>query len=390
MSVSRLTQNDWNQSEGELRELRQRESGLLGASAWIAVIAATVLAVATAVECHEYATATFQNASWIPSLIYGVVLWFWWAAIGLALWKIGCRWPKLAVISLKAAILQALIAAGIAAAHLKILQMTLHAIVLQWPYLSEIGYEQVARYGIERMSLEGLLYMILWATGAAMRVQIARQQEALQLAELKQQLSSAHLRALQMQLKPHFLFNTLNAITTLVEIGKQEEAVQTLAHLNAILRSTLASDVPEKVSLAQELAVIENYLAIEQIRFADRLRVEMRVDPGALDGLVPCFLLQPMVENAIRHGVSQLENEGVIRTSIERKGDVLHVSVRDNGSGLRSKSRAEGHGIGLRNTEDRLAHFYPGKYSFSSSGFEAGGFEVSITIPYERGSHEVA
>ena len=368
----------------ELRKLRRRENGSIGVSVWIGGIVATVLAVATAVQCHEYATATFPRASWIPSLIYGVVLWFWWAAIGLALWMIAWHWPKLAVISFKAAILQVLIAAGTAAAHLKILQMTLHAIVLQWPYLSEIGYEQVARFGIERMGLEGLLYMILWAIAAAMRVQIARQHEALQLAELKQQLSSAHLRALQMQLKPHFLFNTLNAITTLVEMGKQEEAVQTLAHLNAILRSTLASDVPEKVSLAQELAVVENYLAIEQIRFADRLRVEMRVDPGALDGLVPCFLLQPIIENAIRHGVSQLEDSGVVRTAIERSNGQLHILVQDNGPGLKLPWKSKGHGVGLRSTEDRLAHFYPEHYQFSSGELETGGFQVSIKIPYEQ------
>jgi len=226
--------------------------------------------------------------------------------------------------------------------------------------------------------------MILWATCAAISVQIARQQETLQLAELKQQLSSAHLRALQMQLKPHFLFNTLNAITTLVELGRQEEAVKTLSHLNAILRSTLAQQVPEKIPVAQELAVVENYLAIEQVRFADRLRLEMRVDPAALNALVPCFLLQPIVENAIRHGISQLEDSGIVRTVIERVGGELHISVQDNGPGFKVKANSKGHGVGLRSTEDRLAHFYPERYEFSSGELEAGGFEVSIRIPYER------
>lgn len=294
------------------------------------------------------------------------------------------RWPRVWIFSLKNAVVQLVLAACIAGTHLKILQVTVHEMIVRWPYLHEIGYEQVVAFGIQRMSLEGLLYMILWATCAAISMQVARQQEALQLAELKQQLSSAHLRALQMQLKPHFLFNTLNAITTLVELGRQEEAIKGLSHLNAILRSTLVRQIPEKVPVAEELAVIENYLAIEQIRFADRLRVEMRVDPGALDGLIPCFLLQPIIENAIRHGVSQLEDAGVVRTAIECADGQLHISVRDNGPGLQHKASSKGHGVGMRSTEDRLAHFYPKGYQFSSGEHESGGFEVCITIPYER------
>ena len=226
--------------------------------------------------------------------------------------------------------------------------------------------------------------MILWATCAAMSTQVARRQQALQLAELRQQLSSAHLRALQMQLEPHFLFNTLNAITALVELGRQEEAVKTLLHLKTILRSTLAQQLPEKVPVAQELAVIENYLAIEQIRFSDRLQIDMRVDPNALDGLMPCFLLQPIIENAIRHGVAQLEGAGTVRTAIERANGSLYISVRDNGPGLRHQPTTQGHGVGLRSTEERLEHFYPGGYEFSSGNLESGGFEVSIKIPYER------
>jgi hypothetical protein len=352
--------------------------------AWIAGGVTAVLAIATAIECHQYTTSTFPNASWAPSLIYGAVLWFWWAAIGAGLWMSAQRWPKMWIISLKNAVLQLVLAACVAAAHLKILQATIHEMIAHWPYLHEIGYEQIVAFGIQRISLEGLLYMILWAICAALGMQVARQHEALQLAELKQQLSSAHLRALQMQLKPHFLFNTLNAITTLVELGRQKEAVKTLSHLNAILRSTLAQQVPEKVPVAEELAVVENYLAIEQIRFADRLRVEMRVDPEALDGLVPCFLLQPIIENAIRHGVSQLEDAGIVRTAIERADGELHISVQDNGPGLKVKSNSKGHGVGLRSIDDRLAHFYPEHYEFSTGELETGGFEVSIKIPYER------
>jgi LytS/YehU family sensor histidine kinase len=217
---------------------------------------------------------------------------------------------------------------------------------------------------------------------AAIYSQVARQKEAVQSAELKEQLSKAHLHALQMQLEPHFLLNTLNAITALVEDGSQHEAAEMLSHLNAILKSTLVRQAPEKVSLAKELAVIEHYLAIEQIRFADRLHVEMSIDPRALDSMIPCFLLQPIIENAVRHGVAPLKIKGIIYASVERQGNMLHLSVRDNGPGSQNKSNP-GHGIGLRNTEERLTHFYPKNHEFRSGDAESGGFEVSIIIPYE-------
>ena len=345
---------------------------------------AAVLAVATAIQCHIEATRLVAHTLWTPSLLYGAVLWFWWAGVAILLWQAGKRWPDLWLISKRTVMFQLLIAAAFAFVHAEMLTVTIRFMISRWPYLEGIGYRNFDFKGIEHIGLEILLYTVAWAASAAIHLQSARQEEALHTAELKEQLSSAHLRALQMQLEPHFLFNTLNAITTLVELGRQKEAVQTLSHLNTILKATLLNEAPEKVSLAQELRVVENYLAIEQIRFADRLRVEMSIDPSALDGMVPCFLLQPIVENAIRHGISQIEDDGVIRASIQRKGNLLHLSVRDNGPGLKGKSPHIGHKIGLRNTEERLAHFYPENYGFVSGDAKAGGFEVSITIPYER------
>jgi signal transduction histidine kinase len=342
----------------------------------------TLLAIATASECHSHAAQVVP--SWTPSLLYGAVLWCWWAGTAMLLWQVGRRWAGLWILSWRNGPAQLAAGLGIAYAHLEALTLTVRFMVWRWPHLRDIGCDRLSFLGWDRLGIEVLLYYVVWGGWAAVHSQLARQKEALQTAELKQQLSSAHLRALQMQLEPHFLFNTLNAITTLVELGRQKEAVETLAHLNAILKSTLARTTPEKVPLAQELEVVENYLAIEQVRFPDRLRVELSIDPAALDGMVPCFLLQPIVENAIRHGISQLEEDGVIRASIKRDGGLLHLSVWDNGPGLQGKSHHAGHGIGLRNTEDRLAHFYPMNYGFSSGDRETGGFEVSVTIPYER------
>jgi LytS/YehU family sensor histidine kinase len=201
--------------------------------------------------------------------------------------------------------------------------------------------------------------------------------------ELKQQLTAAQLSALQMQLEPHFLLNTLNAITTLVDLGRNDEAKETLSRLNGMLQSTLERRAPIRVPLERELRLVEDYLAIERVRFADRLTVNFKIDPAALDGLVPCFLLQPIVENSIRHGIAQRVEAGRIEAHVERRDHQLHMSVRDNGPGLGGK-RQPGYGIGLRNTEERLRHFYQGTYAFCIREPEDGGFEVSITIPYER------
>lgn len=370
--------------QDQAMELADGQKRLFGLSAgWIFWGLATLLAIATAIQCQASAATQMPNPGWMPSLLYGAVLWLWWAVVGSFLWKAADRWSGLWHISLRHASWQAVVGVVVALAHVGLLHELIRWMVFVWPYLKKLGFERLVFFEPGRIALDVLLYMVVWGACAASRTQIARQREAVQTSELKEQLSAAHLSALQMQLEPHFLLNTLNAITALVEDGCKDEASQTLAHLNEILKSTLGRETPEKVTMAQELAVVEHYLAIEQIRFADRLRVEMSIDPDALDSMVPCFLLQPIVENAIRHGISPLQNAGLIQASVERDGDMLHLSVRDNGPGLTNKAN-RGHGIGLRNTEGRLAHFYPQKYKFASGDGQSGGFEVSITIPYER------
>jgi signal transduction histidine kinase len=342
-----------------------------------------VLVVVTAVQCHLFIDQHGEPGRWVPSILYGALLWVWWGVFALLLWNVGHRWPTVWRISWVNVVFQIALGTVLAEWHLLLLHTAIHLLVLRSHYLAAVGYESLAAPGIERLSLEVLLYVAAWMACAAIYSQIERQKEAVQSAELKEQLSKAHFHALQMQLEPHFLLNTLNAITALVEDGSQQEAAEMLSHLNAILRSTLVRQAPEKVSLAKELVMVEHYLAIEQIRFADRLRVEMSVDPKALDSMIPCFLLQPIIENAVRHGIAPLKADGVIYASVERKGDILHFSVRDNGPGSQSKSNP-GHGIGLRTTEDRLALFYPKNYELRSGDAESGGFEVLITIPYER------
>jgi signal transduction histidine kinase len=335
---------------------------------------ASILALATAAEC--------QSVTHRPSLVYGAVLWLWWACVASVIWKLGQYVPLATSFSPKAISVHLFTGSVLGVTHLLLLG-SLGFTNPDWRAHASALTVWTGLLNINRFGLEVLLYGFVFGITGIVQFQIRAQRDAVKSLELQKQLSAAHLRALQMQLEPHFLFNTLNAITTLVELGRQKEAAEMLSHLNAILKSTLTRTTPEKVPLSQELENVENYLAIEQVRFADRLRIEIKVEPGALDGLVPCFLLQPIVENAIRHGIANCENKGVVEASARREGTSLHLRVRDSGPGANCPSK-NGHGIGLKNTRERLAHFYQDEYAMHASPLETGGFEVAIRIPYER------
>jgi hypothetical protein len=349
---------------------------------------ATALALLTAMECG----GSIMHPA---SLVYGAVLWGWWAVFACVLGRLAPHLPLVSNLSAKGVLTHLAIGSALALSHLYFLWVI--GFPLGW---GREGPEVMWGYlfNMNRFGIEFLIYGFIIGITGVLQYQLRAQRESMRSLELERQLSTAHLRALQAQLEPHFLFNTLNAITTLVELGRQQQAVEILSHLNAILKSTLKRSTPEKVPLAQELELIDNYLAIEQVRFADRLRVEIRVDPGALDGLVPCFLLQPIVENAIRHGIAPSINEGVVVASARREGSTLHLRVRDTGSGACDSDPGmptgtgaasvavrphDGHGIGLRNTRERLVHFYQEDFQMRAEPHSEGGFEVAISIPYE-------
>jgi hypothetical protein len=343
------------------------------AAAVISLLCAA-LALATAGECH--------SITHLPSLVYGIILWGWWGCIAGGLRTLAARKPFILRFSPESIALHGLIASLAGVIHLLLLG-GMGFIEADWRAHAAPIAVWTSLLNINRFGMEILTYGFIFGIVGIVQFQIRAQSEAVKSLELQKQLSAAQLRALQMQLEPHFLFNTLNAITTLVELGRQAEAVEMLAHLNAILKSTLKRTAPEKVPLSQELEIVENYLAIEQIRFADRLRIEIKVEPTALDSLVPCFLLQPIVENAIRHGIAHCEDNGVVEASARRVGNLLRLEVRDSGPRFNGHSKP-GSGIGLKNTRERLAHFYQEAYDMVAQPLDTGGFEVAITIPYER------
>ncbi len=208
-----------------------------------------------------------------------------------------------------------------------------------------------------------------------------RSQE-LQASRLRASLSEARLQALKMQLQPHFLFNALNAVSTLIH-RDPEAADQMLASLAAFLRHTLATAQAQEVPLAEELRFLELYLEIEQVRFGDRLQVAMRVERGTRQALVPHLILQPLVENAIRHGIATLVEGGRVEISARREGEHLRLRVRDNGVGLAAANgAARGEGVGLTSTRGRLDQLYGAAHQFTLSAPDGGGTLADLRIPF--------
>jgi sensor histidine kinase YesM len=205
----------------------------------------------------------------------------------------------------------------------------------------------------------------------------------LRAAQLETKLAQAQLDALKMQLHPHFLFNTLNSISVLM--GEDVSAARRmLTRLSELLRASLENAGMQEVPLQEELEFLRNYLEIEQTRFQDRLTVQMEIEPGVLDARVPNFILQPLVENAIRHGIAPQARPGLVEVRAERENGMVRLQVRDNGAGLKQESKHLLKGIGLGNTKARLEQLYNSEHRFEMREPQTGGFEVTIAIPFRR------
>jgi signal transduction histidine kinase len=203
-------------------------------------------------------------------------------------------------------------------------------------------------------------------------------ERSLHAEQVGAQLALARLDALTTQLQPHFLFNTLNSVSALV--GDQpQEARRMIARLSSLLRATLDAGALDEMPLRRELELVDAYLAIEQMRFGDRLRVERRIAPGVEHALAPGLLLQPIVENAIRHGFAHREAPGHLMIRASREGDELVLEVRDDGEGMAPGSRE---GIGLGNTRRRLAELYGDDARLTLAAGATGGVDVSIRLPF--------
>jgi len=200
-------------------------------------------------------------------------------------------------------------------------------------------------------------------------------------SKLEAQLSRAHLEALRMQLHPHFLFNTLNAISVLID-RDPEDARRTLGRLSDLLRLTLEYDGVQEVPFEREMDFLDRYLAIEKTRFGDRLTVRLDVDPDVMHASIPAMLLQPLVENAIKHGINRQRGPGIVEISARRNDGTLRLQVRDNGVGLPSNSDRKG--VGLTNTRERLERMYGTQFLLDVRNNTGAGVTATVEIPFRK------
>jgi LytS/YehU family sensor histidine kinase len=199
-------------------------------------------------------------------------------------------------------------------------------------------------------------------------------------ARLEASLREARLSALRAQLHPHFLFNTLNAISVLAMKGENLQVVEAIGHLSKLLRAALERDLPQTIPLARELDVLERYLDIQRLRFSDRLQVTCELEPGTEAALVPALLLQPLVENAIHHGLSTA-GTGRVDIRAARSGDSLVIEVQDDGAGF-EREEVRSKGVGLANTRDRLVQLYGERQAMECESPVGGGARVRIRLPF--------
>lgn len=236
--------------------------------------------------------------------------------------------------------------------------------------------------------LQSAVMLFLWCTlyfGIKQWQQSVRERERLVRAE--SEAREARLSALRYQLNPHFLFNSLNAASTLVLQGQASEATRMLAQIGELLRTTLDSDGCAEIPLSQEMAFVEQYLAIEQTRLGTRLQIRTAISRETLDAVVPSMLLQPLVENAVRHGVAPLIEGGTIAIASVSRGDRLLMTIKNSGLGSNRHSLQTGvtpKGIGLANTAERLKTLYGDDQRFSIRSPDEGGCEVTIEIPFRK------
>lgn len=326
----------------------------------------------------------WQMLGWIP-----------WALLTPAVLWLGRRFPLERPSLARNLAVHAAACALVAAAHAAIFTV---ANMLLSPFESTPRPFWERFYGrlTSQFHIDLLIYGAVLGTSYAVGYYARFREREVRATQLEARLAQAELQALKMQLHPHFLFNTLNGIAGLVRDKKNSAAVEMIAGLSDLLRYTLDGAGRQEVTLREELEFLELYLGIQQKRFPDRLRVEMNVEPGTLEALVPNLILQPLVENAIRHGVSRRAAGGTVGVAAAREGGRLRLRVYDDGPGLRHDAHGDSKtvephegapstGIGLSNTRARLRQLYGDAQSFEVADREAGGVEASLTLPFRRG-----
>lgn len=322
---------------------------------------------------------------WQWDVVHELVYWLTWAAFTPPVLRVAERWSpdsgavgRIALPHFATALVIApLEITTVYLLHAGLLVATGHLALAAMP-----GWLIRQKPGFVWGAFAGVIYywMIVLTWWSVMFLRMYRTQQAT-AAKLETSLAAARLDALRAQLQPHFLFNTLNAISVLAD-EDPSKAKRMLLRLADLLRLTLAEGGKQEVRLSEELELLEHYLDIQRARFEDRLALRFDVAPAARDAFVPVLLLQPLVENAIRHGVDPSVAGGTIAVIARRTGDALRLEVRDNGRGLSPSEGTRKDGVGLANTRARLATLYGERQRLELVTPPEGGAAVVISLPF--------
>lgn len=314
------------------------------------------------------------TGSWSEALAWSFSYWYAWAALApFVVWlsRLFLREGTGFLVSLQLHLPACVL---VSFAHLAVLAVVTRA--------SHIPVEPLRAVYAVHMQWNVLIYWVLVGATHALHYYDRFRERELRASQLEAELAQSQLHRLKMQLQPHFLFNALNAISTLIETDP-EAADRMLSQLASLLRESLRADAPHEVSLREELSFLDRYLEIEKTRFADRLSVRFEIDPDILDARVPNLLLQPLVENAIRHGVARRAGAGRVDVRAWRENGSLRLEVRDDGPGLPKTASATG-GIGLSNTRARIERLHGGDYGLDVRNLPGGGAIASVRLPFKE------
>jgi signal transduction histidine kinase len=305
--------------------------------------------------------------------------WYTWALLTPLVVRLGQRWrldarPRGVAIALH--LVFAIVAAALVA--------TVNAAVNHYVRPNRFGFLFSARsWFLSGLPASVVAYFGILAISLALLTALQLRERERDAAELRAQLGEAQMSALRMQLNPHFLFNSLNAVMALVRDRATDEAVNALAGISDLLRTALR-DQSHETSLGAELAFVERYLDVERVRFADRLTVRMDVPASLRDAAVPTFIMQPLVENALKHGVAALREGGAVRIAARTEGGVLELVVDNDGPPIVGDGSADG-GVGLRNTRERLARLHGAAAGLTVGPRpDASGTLATLRLPLRR------
>jgi signal transduction histidine kinase len=337
----------------------------------------TLVGLAFAGQFYLSSNLLGRSITWLEAITYSLGDWYVWGLLSVPIARFARRFPPEAGAAWRTAGIHLAAAFGFSCAYvgLRALLGQAHSWVLDEP----VAFSEVVRPLLRTFPFDLLMYGVIVSVNHAIDYYRKYHERTVHTLELEKHLAEARLQALLRQLKPHFLFNTLNGIASLMH-SDVHAADRMLVRLAELLRLTMSHPGQPLTGLRDEIAFIEKYLEIERIRFRDRLSVSIDVDPAALDAQVPSLILQPLVENAIRHGVEPHARPGHIELVVRREPGVIVLTVRDNGAGEPPGGFTR-EGIGLGNTRARLRELYGERYRFELANHPEGGLVVRLSLP---------